>query len=149
MGFDVFLKFDVSNTLSIDVGTLENWLNLIGKYSEARRWRDAKFQLGAARSSRRSEESRLAVETAGGAGSLSNTGKRSRLLSSLRENLGRLTRLGALSAANFLLPVPVKRLVRGDLCQARAVSDRREIRWNRPSSWRPTVINSTELGIAV
>ena len=28
---DVFLKFDVPNTLSIDIGTLENWLNLIGE----------------------------------------------------------------------------------------------------------------------
>ncbi|XP_043225252.1 high affinity cAMP-specific and IBMX-insensitive 3',5'-cyclic phosphodiesterase 8A-like isoform X2 [Amphibalanus amphitrite] len=29
MGMDVFLKFDVPNTLSIDISTLENWLNLI------------------------------------------------------------------------------------------------------------------------
>ena len=31
MGMDVFLKFDVPNTLNIDIGTLENWLNLIGE----------------------------------------------------------------------------------------------------------------------
>ncbi|XP_037079909.1 high affinity cAMP-specific and IBMX-insensitive 3',5'-cyclic phosphodiesterase 8B-like isoform X2 [Pollicipes pollicipes] len=29
MGMDVFLKFDVPSTLGVDIGTVENWLNLI------------------------------------------------------------------------------------------------------------------------